>query len=418
MPEGDIADSFSYLYALEMKMWYNMEKVIKGAAQWGIILAIMVLLAACNKTETVYPEGDRTVLLYLAGDNNLSDDGYNNLRSLCKGMKGVAGRVVIYFDPAGSAPCLMTIRGGDNPVIDTVAFYEEEDSADPAVLQRVIGEMKLRYPSDSYGLILWSHGMGWFPVGYSFPGSTSYRRADVPYIPTKYFGQDTTLAEGRGDSYMEIADLAAALTGHFDFIMFDACFMASVEVLYELRDKADYFIASPAEIISDGFPYEAAAPYFWGGEEDLKQVCREYYNYYANHPNVVYGEEWQSGMLALVKASELGALAQAAHQAVGAVGESGVGSVWRYPLLAFGLPDVFYDLGDYVNVMGTEEDKAAFREQLARTVVYKVATPKMFGEEVPSDRYSGLSCYIPQSRWQDMNDFYSTLEWAQTVYGY
>lgn len=401
-----------------MKMWYNMEKVIKGAAQWGIILAIMVLLAACDKTETVYPEGDRTVLLYLAGDNNLSDDGYNNLRSLCKGMKGVAGRVVIYFDPAGSAPCLMTIRGGDNPVIDTVAFYEEEDSADPAVLQRVIGEMKLRYPSDSYGLILWSHGLGWFPVGYSFPGSTSYRRADVPYIPTKYFGQDTTLAEGRGDSYMEIADLAAALTGHFDFIMFDACFMASVEVLYELRDKADYFIASPAEIISDGFPYEAAAPYFWGGEEDLKQVCREYYNYYANHPNVVYGEEWQSGMLALVKASELGALAQAAHRAVGAVGESGVGSVWRYPLLAFGLPDVFYDLGDYVNVMGTEEDKAAFREQLARTVVYKVATPKMFGEEVPSDRYSGLSCYIPQSRWQDMNGFYSTLEWAQTVYGY
>ena len=400
-----------------MKMWYNMEKVIKGAAQWGIILAIMVLLAACNKTETVYPEGDRTVLLYLAGDNNLSDDGYNNLRSLCKGMKGVAGRVVIYFDPAGSAPCLMTIRGGDNPVIDTVAFYEEEDSADPAVLQRVIGEMKLRYPSDSYGLILWSHGTGWFPEGYSFPGTISSRRADAPYIPTKYFGQDDIPGDGTGRSYMEIADLAAALTGHFDFIMFDACFMASVEVLYELRDKADYFIASPAEIISDGFPYEAAAPYFWGGEEDLKQVCREYYNYYANHPNVVYGEEWQSGMLALVKASELGALAQAAHQAVGAVGESGVGSVWRYPLIAT-MPDVFYDLGDYVSVMGSGDGKAAFEEQLARTVVYKVATRTFNGEEIPSGRYSGLSCYIPQSRWQDMNDFYSTLEWAQTVYGY
>ena len=397
-----------------MKMWYNMEKVIKGAAQWGIILAIMVLLAACNKTETVYPEGDRTVLLYLAGDNDLEDDGYDNINSLLKGMKGVAGRVVIYFDPAGSAPCLMTIKGSDSPVLDTVAFYEEEDSADPAVLQRVIGEMKLRYPSDSYGLILWSHGTGWFPEGYSFPGSTSYRRADAPYIPTKYFGQDATLAEGRGDSYMEIADLAAALTGHFDFIMFDACFMASVEVLYELRDKADYFIASPAEIISDGFPYEAAAPYFWGGEEDLKQVCREYYNYYANHP---YGGSWQSGTLSLVKASELGALAQAARQAVGSVGESGVGSVWRFPLIAT-MPDVFYDLGDYVSVMGSGDGKAAFEEQLARTVVYKVATRTFNGEEIPSDRYSGLSCYIPQSRWQDMNDFYSTLEWAQTVYGY
>ena len=395
-------------------MWYNMEKVIKGAAQWGIILAIMVLLAACNKTETVYPEGDRTVLLYLAGDNDLEDDGYDNINSLLKGMKGVAGRVVIYFDPAGSAPCLMTIKGSDSPVLDTVAFYEEEDSADPAVLQRVIGEMKLRYPSDSYGLILWSHGTGWFPEGYSSPGTISSRRADAPYIPTKYFGRDDIPGDGTGRSYMEIADLAAVLTGHFDFIMFDACFMASVEVLYELRDKADYFVASPAEIISDGFPYEAAAPYFWGGEEDLKQVCREYYNYYANHP---IGGSWQSGTLSLVKASELGALAQAARQAVGSVGESGVGNVWRYPLLAT-MPNVFYDLGDYVNVMGNEDGKAAFEEQLARTVVYKVATPKMFGEEVPSDRYSGLSCYIPQSRWQDMNDFYSTLEWAQTVYGY
>ena len=359
-------------------MWYNMEKVIKGAAQWGIILAIMVLLAACNKTETVYPEGDRTVLFYLAGDNNLSDDGYNNLRSLREGMKGVAGRVVIYFDPAGSAPCLMTgsapclmtIKGSDSPVLDTVAFYEEEDSADPAVLQRVIGEMKLRYPSDSYGLILWSHGTGWFPEGYSFPGTISSRRADAPYIPTKYFGQDDIPGDGTGRSYMEIADLAAALTGHFDFIMFDACFMASVEVLYELRDKADYFVVSPAEIISDGFPYEAAAPYFWGGEEDLKQVCREYYNYYANHP---YGGSWQSGTLSLVKASELGALAQAAHQAVGSVGESGVGSVWRYPLIAT-MPDVFYDLGDYVSVMGSGDGKAAFEEQLARTVVYSRAT--------------------------------------------
>lgn len=398
-------------------MWYNMEKVIKGAAQWGIILAVMMLLAACNKTETVYPEGDRTVLMYMIGDNNLSSAGYNNINSLLRGMKGVAGRVVIYFDPAGSAPCLMTIKGSDSPVLDTVAFYEEEDSADPAVLQRVIGEMKLRYPSDSYGLILWSHGTGWFPEGYEnypFPGSMSYRRTNQPYIPTKYFGQDATLAEGRGDSYMEIADLAAALTGHFDFIMFDACFMASVEVLYELRDKADYFVASPAEIISDGFPYEAAAPYFWGGEEDLKQVCREYYNYYANHP---YGGSWQSGTLSLVKASELGALAQAAHQAVGSVGESGVGSVWRYPLIAT-MPDVFYDLGDYVSVMGSGDGKAAFEEQLARTVVYKVATRTFNGEEIPSDRYSGLSCYILQSRWQDMNDFYSTLEWAQTVYGY
>ena len=102
---------------------------------------------------------------------------------------------------------------------------------------------------------------------------------------------------------------------------------------------------------------------------------------------------------------------------VGSAGEAGAGDVWRYPLIAT-MPNVFYDLCDYINVMGIEEDKAAFREQLARTVIYKVATPTFNSVEIPTGRYSGLSCYIPQSRWQTMNNYYSTLDWAQTVYGY
>lgn len=391
-----------------------MEKMVRFMVKWAAVLVTALSVGACDEGEEVYPEGDRTVLLYLAGDNNLSSYGYTNIKSLREGMKGVAGRVVIYFDSRYSAPCLMTIKGENNPVIDTLEFYEEEDSADPATLRRVIAETKRRYPSESYGLILWSHGTGWFPEHYSFPGATSSRRADAPYIPTKWFGQDDTLPEGESGTYMEVEDLVEGITGHWDFIMFDACFMGSVEVLYALRDKADYFVASPAEIITDGFPYQTAARYFWGGEEDLKQVCRAYYDYYANHPN---GGNYRSGTLSLVKASELGALAQAARKAVGSAGETGVGGVWRYPLIAT-MPNVFYDLGDYINVMGTEEDKAAFRSQLARTVIYKVATPTFNSVEIPTDRYSGLSCYIPQSRWQTMNNYYSTLDWAQTVYGY
>ena len=395
-----------------------MEKMVRFMVKWAAVLVAVLSVGACSETEEIYPKVNRTVLLYLAGDNNLNRYAYTNINSLCEGMKGVSGQVVVYLDPAGSVPCLMVVQGGSNPTIDTLEFYEEEDSADPATLQRVIAETKRRFPSDSYGLILWSHGQGWHPMPSNFSGAMSFRRVGTPYILTKWFGQDETLPEGGGDSYMEVEELMEGITGHWDFIMFDACFMASVEVLYELRDKADYFVASPAEIITDGFPYADAARYFWGGENDLKQVCRAYYNYYANHQGV---EAFRSATLSLVKASELGALAQAAHEAVGMAGEEGVGDVWRYPLIGSPLPDVFYDLGDYVNVMGTEEGKAAFREQLARTVVYKVATDE-FGDEnrrpIPTDRYSGLSCYIPQSRWPAMNEYYSTLGWAQTVYGY
>ena len=157
-----------------------MEKMVRFMVKWAAVLVAALSVGACDEGEEVYPEGNRTVLLYLAGDNNLYDDGFDNIRSLCEGMKGVVGRVVIYFDSRYSAPCLMTIKGENNPVIDTLEFYEEEDSADPATLRRVIADTKRLFPSESYGLILWSHGTGCFPDHYIFPGAMYSRRADAP----------------------------------------------------------------------------------------------------------------------------------------------------------------------------------------------------------------------------------------------
>ena len=81
------------------------------------------------------------------------------------------------------------------------------------------------YKAESYGLIYWSHGEGWIPT---------------PLPSTRWIGNDKT----GGGHYMNIEDLKLVLQNapHFDFIMFDACFMQSVEVAYELRDCCDYYI--------------------------------------------------------------------------------------------------------------------------------------------------------------------------------
>ena len=47
---------------------------------------------------------------------------------------------------------------------------------------------------------------------------------------------------------------------HFDFIMFDACFMMSVEVAYEVRNYTDYYIGSPTENPGPGAPYDKVVP--------------------------------------------------------------------------------------------------------------------------------------------------------------
>lgn len=373
----------------------------------------LLLLCSCDRTEPEFPEGGRTVLIYMAADNSLDRYSVTNIDHIVEGLKDKEEcRVVIYVDRRYDVPHLLEIQGGANPVIDTVKVYAEENSASPETLRRVLGEMRERYPSESYGLILWSHGMGWLPENYNFPSGQMMRKEWDLGIPTKWFGQDMNRGgSSETNEYMEIGQLAEALAGHFDFILFDACFMSSVEVLYELRDKADYFIVSPAEIVADGFPYKQIMPYLFGGEADFRQVCREYFEYYNRLSSSNYAN---SATVSLVKAEELDALAEIAREIAGEC--KGNLTVWRYPLSTSSLPDVFYDLGEYIKAIGTEEQQKQFQYQLEKTVVFKQATSQFFGKPLPIEQFSGLSVYIPQSRWQSMNEVYSHLSWYQTVY--
>ena len=68
---------------------------------------------------------------------------------------------------------------------------------------------------------------------------------------------------------MELADFASALPlpNHrkWDFILFEGCYMGSVEVAYELKDKTEAIIASPTEIVSPGMTevYPSALSYLY-----------------------------------------------------------------------------------------------------------------------------------------------------------
>lgn len=371
---------------------------------------------SCADSDTIKKDIERTVLVCMAADNNLSSFGNTNIQLMLQGMKNVEGRLIIYLDPSNDVPRLMVIEGNSAPKLDTLVTYSEENSASPEVLRRTIQDVRNLYPSNSYGLILWSHGMGWLPEKYNFHRSYSAGLVRYTNLPTKYFGQDTHPGDGAMESFMETDELMASISGYFNFIMFDACFMGAVEVLYGLRDYADYFIASPAEILANGFPYDKIVPWLWGDEEDLKRVCAEYFNYYNTYPDP-NNAGWNSATVALVKSSELQHLVELTSNIVGENKCVASTDVWRYPLSKSSLPNVFYDLGDYINTYGDESQQSAYKQQLEKTVVFKAATPTFFGQTIPTDKFSGLSVYIPQTRWDDMNQIYYQLEWARTVYG-
>ena len=117
-------------------------------------------------------------------------------------------------------------------------------------MKEVMHRAFYEYPADSYGLVYWSHADGWIP----YP---------VPSASTRWIGQDT--GEGQ-DNRMNISDFVDVLDDgmpHFDFIMFDACFMMSVEVAYEVRNYTDYYIGSPTENPGPGAPYDKVVPYMF-----------------------------------------------------------------------------------------------------------------------------------------------------------
>jgi len=77
-------------------------------------------------------------------------------------------------------------------------------------MKQVLNDIIQMYPAQEYGLILWSHGTSWLPAGSSL----------------RSFGEDS-------GEQMNIPDLAENLPIKFDFILFDACLMVSVEVVYD-----------------------------------------------------------------------------------------------------------------------------------------------------------------------------------------
>ena len=162
-----------------------------------LLLTLAFFTFACEKGDdapapTPTPDVDRTVLVYLASDNNLYRFALQNLNDMKSAMEGLDGNLLVYIDEANGTSRLSKIESdGTERVIET---YGKENSASAAVLRRVVDRVLTFYPAESYGLILWSHGMGWIPAGIEETGTSSglcCPRDTEAYPVTKYFGADT-----------------------------------------------------------------------------------------------------------------------------------------------------------------------------------------------------------------------------------
>lgn len=389
------------------------------------VVLLAVLFSSCINEEYEGLDPDlpvRTILVWLGGDNNLSDETGRKIEALRQGWTYTGNKCLIYQDSRDGAR-LLRLRGGcrttPTPYVEIVREYGAENSASPAIFARVLREVADEYPADSYGLIFFSHASGWLPAGTLQNPQKQRKRS-------RSIGVDDG---GTGRAEMEIAEFAAAIPdGMFDFIVFETCLTAGVEVAYELRGKSDYMLASAAEIVSPGFTpvYLSALRLLCNTAVETRTALEAFGHAWMNYVTTNYTGARRSATLSLIdidETSPLAARTQAALRTRSAEAPDlsrlqhfdRPGSYGDSPALPR-----FFDLDEWVEEVADPDEYEAFRAQLERTVVWKAATETfMAGQNgFTVRRHSGLTTYVEQDAFPDLNQAYRRLSWSGAVYGY
>lgn len=353
------------------------------------------LLTSCSKQEDEPVTVNTVLLLYLAGDNNLSDESCQKLEAIRQGSKVTAdSRILIYRDAMDAVPCLMEIT--ENNSIKIIESYESENSADAAVLGRTIAKAKSIYPDAGFSLLVFSHASGWLPPGrLTSPKST---------VNTK-----SILADGNNS--MELADFAAAIPDNaFNYILFEACFMAGIEVAYELKDKADYIAASSAEIVSPGFTavYSKHINELVYGKPD--KFMQETFSYFESQSGWM-----RSATFSIIKTDKLEPIACFIKENCDFTKETKMTGIQYFDR---NNNHLFADFLDYYSrLLHTDGQKQQLQQLVNDAAVWKAATPYFMPgyNGFAIDRHSGMTTYIMQKMYPLLNRSYTALDWYKAI---
>lgn len=225
-----------------------------------------------------------TFMVFMAGDNNLSDAGQADLAEMRRVGSSEDVHVVAEFDNAGVCGTnRYYIKSGGRG--ELVTALSETDSGDPKTLIDFIVWTAKNYPAERYALILWNHGGGWEPseidrVARSIrPKDYSVREASQrSSSPMGRLLFRTSIErtfklrsprkraicsdDGSGHSLdtVELGNVLAqarkVLGRPVDILGLDACLMSNFEVAYQTQSYARYLVASEESEPSDGWPYD------------------------------------------------------------------------------------------------------------------------------------------------------------------
>ena len=391
-----------------------------------VLTACAVFFSSCGKHNK---EEDKTtpqtIIVYLSGTSlnwafNINVQDIET--ALQQNIKGDSHVVVVWQNGvAKKAEAIELCYDNGHITRQPLAEYDLSSTMSKEDLSYIFSDVMRLAPASAYGLILGSHSWAWIPFddydeirtnGLSKSAYARLRiREELPrHLQTRFIGDPS------GANRFDITTLAEAIqaTGKkFEYILFDACFMANVEATYELRNSTKYVIGSACEIMGNGFPYTKTLPHLLkngGRSYDLTEAARSFHEHYKS--TLKY-----SGTIALINCSQLDALAATMKEVNKSLSEE----YDRSALQTYegGTNHIFFDLGDYVDKVCTSaEAKSIFKSQLEKTVPAKFTLDTFWSTYIHSNHYpvtsfSGLSTSAPSILFRDS---YSQTAWYKATH--
>lgn len=411
----------------------------------SLIIATLFIVVGVSCSNGDSPDGPdvpvtpvgQTVFMFFPWSNSLLSD----FRRTVEDMQTVVAqrsmkdeRIMVFMATSEREAVLFELKKQNGRCLtDTLRRYSDRPFTSRQWLTSLFSEVMTLAPASRYGMVVGCHGLAWVPI----QGQRNARkrlgsqerideednlykkeRIDKEGEPNDLMhfevqGPVTTRFIGGTypETQIETTDLADAMADagfHTEYILFDACYMSSVEVAYELKDVTHYLIASPTEVLSYGFPYITMGKHLLG-TPNYKGIVDSFISFYSSY-NLPYGT------VAVTDCTQLDALAAIAQQINAAAAEqlvpNGVQIMDGYS------PTLFYDLGHLMSLKdaGTVLT-AAFAEQLEKTVPYKGHTGQYFTalKDAPVDikHYSGLN--TSQGSLNHMADRLSETTWYKAT---
>lgn len=405
-----------------------------------LLLSVFVLSSCSDEIpeEKVPLKTGRTIMAYLISNNKSGSLDRNLKQNLVDMYSGLAQTtdsctLLVYYRPyvdkdgnsldtdGLQAPSLLqfnsdgkgningkkSLQGNDLTPAKVIgeAFCSKytdknHNATDPVTMLRVLGDMIKLSPSTNYGLIFGSHGTSWMK-GNAVSGRS--------------FGDDA----GYNINIPEMADaLEEAFSGkQLDFILFDACMMATAEVCYEFKDVTDYLIGAVVETHVYGHPYDVILPKMYRNAIPYNEICKNYIDYSR--------ELGAWGTCSAIDCSKMDELAGWVNVNLELYSDNlsalNISEVQQYGVNSF--KNFSFDIVDLFKALNQGNTPDGLNDVINKVVIAKDA---LYGIRYPivgnslytieEGHFCGLGMYFPykvsNSSW---NSYYETLSWYKAV---